>query len=58
MAARRRSKHHKPLIPGFWLMVAVFLLVASIFGFYAGLGHFTTFQRLDPAPESPPAKAP
>ncbi len=57
MAARRRSKHFKPLVPGFWPMVATLLLVASIFAFYAALGHLTTFERLEPAQDPPSAKA-
>lgn len=38
-------------------MVATLLLAASIFAFYAALGHLTTFERLESIKEPPPAKA-
>tara|TARA_R110002049_G_scaffold283117_1_gene463115 strand:- start:164 stop:340 length:177 start_codon:yes stop_codon:yes gene_type:complete len=58
MSVRRRPKNWKPLIPGFWPLVATLLLAASIFGFYAALGHFTTFKSNEPPVENQPLKAP
>lgn len=49
MAARRLSKHHKPLLPGLWSLLFALALAAGIIGFYAALGHFTAFERLDPS---------
>lgn len=34
MARRRSRRHNKPLLPGFWTLLAALLLLGSVFGFF------------------------
>ena len=40
-----RRRLGPPLIPGFWIIVAFLLLLASVAGYYYLLARATTFER-------------
>ena len=47
-----RPRLQPPWIPGFWVLLAILLLLGSVFGFYYLLAKSTRFQRLPEKTES------
>ncbi|MBE7498497.1 MAG: hypothetical protein HS117_26460 [Verrucomicrobiaceae bacterium] len=49
MARRRSRRLTKPLLPGFWTLLAVLLLLGSVFGFFWLGGAMLTARPPTPA---------
>lgn len=53
--ARRKRSLHPPILPGFWPLLALTLLVLSVLGWFWILGKNTRLERQPVAESAAPA---
>jgi hypothetical protein len=49
-----RRRLNPPWLPGFWPMLAILLLLGSVFGYFYGLAKMTIFEKV-PSEAAPKA---